>query len=532
MRDGLPPGRAARSHRRLAVRSHRRLAALLPLLVAIVFPADGRCQIRGETYRPVRLGESYTLVAGATVIDGTGEAPRPNSSVLILNGEIVDVGAVGEVFGPPGTRVVPAHGKYLLPGFVDVRARARDSATLETLLAHGITAIRSPVTPVRDGVDYRAVANSGDVPAPRMKASGPVIDAPPGVWPESDLVETEEDVREAVRRQAAAGADFVELYVRLPPRLVAAAVDEAHRLGLPVAGDLVATSWIEAARAGIDHLSHVVSRSPALLGEEAAEAYGRDVAERRSHPYYRWLEEVEVEGPRVDEMVGGLLMRDVSVAPALAVTESVLLCADAVYREEVASYWPGGAWPEEGTVGPGDGDTTGATGAAGRASPGTSGEAPPDASGNASAAAEGSGPAVEVGCVAERWPADFTDRARAAWPKALALVRLLYEEGVLLAAGSDAPLGRLPPGASFHRELELLAGAGIPPLRVLRIATRNGAAVAGILDRAGSIEPGKRADLVLLAGDPAADIRNTRRIEWVMLGGTIYSPVEPADTSR
>lgn len=89
-------------------------------------------------------------------------------------------------------------------------------------------------------------------------------------------------------------------------------------------------------------------------------------------------------------------------------------------------------------------------------------------------------------------------------------------------AGTDANSPWIVPGDSYHAELELLAATGIPPLDVLTIATKNGAMALGILDQAGTIAPGKRADLVLLQRDPTKDISATREIAWVMQRGRRY----------
>jgi imidazolonepropionase-like amidohydrolase len=78
----------------------------------------------------------------------------------------------------------------------------------------------------------------------------------------------------------------------------------------------------------------------------------------------------------------------------------------------------------------------------------------------------------------------------------------------------------------LHEELELLVAAGIPPLEVLTIATRNGAETLGLLDEIGTVEAGKRADLLVLSADPTADIRNTRSIEAVIQGGEVMRPAE------
>ncbi len=77
---------------------------------------------------------------------------------------------------------------------------------------------------------------------------------------------------------------------------------------------------------------------------------------------------------------------------------------------------------------------------------------------------------------------------------------------------------------SFHEELQLLADAGISPLDVLKIATSNGAVALGIDEETGTVEPGKRADLVVLTANPLDDIRNTRSIEWIIQGGTFLEP--------
>ena len=82
----------------------------------------------------------------------------------------------------------------------------------------------------------------------------------------------------------------------------------------------------------------------------------------------------------------------------------------------------------------------------------------------------------------------------------------------------------MTPGVSFHRELELLVQAGISPLDVLKIATMNGAEALRIIDEVGTIEPGKRGDLIVLTKDPVLDIRNTRSIEAVYMNGRRFEP--------
>jgi imidazolonepropionase-like amidohydrolase len=102
----------------------------------------------------------------------------------------------------------------------------------------------------------------------------------------------------------------------------------------------------------------------------------------------------------------------------------------------------------------------------------------------------------------ERNPAEFAIAKRN--------TKRLADGGVLLAVGSNGDIGR---------EIEALGEAGISPADVLVAATRNGALALGRLDRAGTIEPGKRADLLMLSANPAEDVHNMRKIDRVMRDG-------------
>jgi imidazolonepropionase-like amidohydrolase len=105
------------------------------------------------------------------------------------------------------------------------------------------------------------------------------------------------------------------------------------------------------------------------------------------------------------------------------------------------------------------------------------------------------------------------------YSRAEATVRRLAEAGVVLLAGTDAPNPGTVFGASLHRELELLVRCGISPARALAAATSAPARVFGLADR-GRIAVGQRADLVLVSGDPLADVTATRGIERIWRAGT------------
>jgi len=113
----------------------------------------------------------------------------------------------------------------------------------------------------------------------------------------------------------------------------------------------------------------------------------------------------------------------------------------------------------------------------------------------------------------ERYRKEFEEMKRNA--------RKILDAGILLAAGTDAPYPGLFQGEGLHRELELLVDSGLTPLQAIRAATFDAARVMGAETSWGSLQKGLRADLIVVDGDPAERIADTRRIAMVMQGGAI-----------
>lgn len=104
-------------------------------------------------------------------------------------------------------------------------------------------------------------------------------------------------------------------------------------------------------------------------------------------------------------------------------------------------------------------------------------------------------------------------------------IKAFYEAGAgdLITLGTDHPSwGEYLAPFGVHRELQAFVRAGIPEAAALRIATINGARAVGMSDRIGTVEVGKWADLVVVRGNPLADIRNMRDVEWVMTRGRLH----------
>ena len=116
-------------------------------------------------------------------------------------------------------------------------------------------------------------------------------------------------------------------------------------------------------------------------------------------------------------------------------------------------------------------------------------------------------------------PEGKDERYRASAKALLSMVKLLYDAGVPIVAGTDSMAG-----FALHRELELYVEAGIPPAEVLRIATLGAARVMKRDAELGSITPGKLADLILVDGNPGQNISDIRRVSLVVKDGNIYQP--------
>jgi imidazolonepropionase-like amidohydrolase len=440
-------------------------------------------------------------IRNITLIDGTGAPARSAQTIITRGNRIAAVGHVDSVRVPPGSRIIDGRGLHIVPGFIDMHAHyamgpvtidttskpatmrmtydhAAGVEMLQTLQAFGITTLRNPGGPTREAVALRDSVRLGLRRGPRIFTAGEVIDVVQAEGLVSQIT-NEREMRAEVARQAAMGVDYVKLYASLPPALIRAGVDEAHRHGVKALAHLFATSWTDATKAGIDGIVHITPGSPLLLPEARRAEYQKRF--RGTQFMLEWFDYWDPSSREIADLTSVLRTHRVAVDPTLVTFEGMAYGDDRRITENPELRFAPPSivtnWRKDFTL------TQGWT------------------------------------------PADYAS-AKVAWPKVLAFAKHLHDAGALLTAGTDAPNPWTVPGASFHRELELLVAAGIPTLDVLRIATKNGAESLGMLSELGTVAAGKFADLVLLEGDPVADIRNTRRIAWVMQDGVLARPSE------
>ncbi|MDH3734014.1 MAG: amidohydrolase family protein [Gemmatimonadota bacterium] len=400
------------------------------------------------------IGATAELYTNLTLIDGRGGPPEENAAILVWNGRIQGAGPRSSLQVPQGTQIVDLEGSYVIPGLIDAHAAPRDSATLASMLALGITAVREAAMPLDR---FRAMGRDvfAEGPLPAVYIGGPILEGPAGSTGLS--IESADGVTEIVESLTGDdGAEFVSVAETVPWEWVRDIARAARAENAPVWLEGRHEGWVLAVRSGADVASGLVSLDPDLLPEAERESFRGRVTDGPRVALPEWLRLVDPAGPEVDVAVSALLSRDAAVVPLLSSAETPLRC--------VSSGATCGGWSD-------------------------------------------------------------ADRAnlQAQWPKALALVRTLYDQEIRLLAGSGRPSGPVS-GARFHRELQLLVEAGIPPLEIISIATRNAAIALGELHRRGTIEEDKQADFVILDGDPTRDIRNAARIRLVVLRGRAWAP--------
>jgi imidazolonepropionase-like amidohydrolase len=436
------------------------------------------------------FAKNVTVFEGATLIIGDGSVPIERSVVVIENDIIIDVGRIGEINYSKDAKIINLDNQWLLPGFMNLHFHINNfeqQEALSTLLQFGVTTFRNTAAIPEFGIKLRDKIANGEIRGPRMFTSGELIDITNGFWSDSPGavgVVTEEEIKSEVRRQAKMGVDYVKLYAHLEPNLIKAGIDEARAVGVKSIGHLGKTSWADAVKMGINTLTHSGTAAPTweLVPKEHQETFFDFFAPHQKPEFDAslfapWEQLVKLNSPEMDTLVNTIVKHHVEINPTLVIVEVMFWGDDPnmleIYEPDYAPISLSSKWK-------------------GQRHPYT-----------------------------KNWTSDQMESAKKVFLINQGIVRRLHQNGALITAGTDFPLPWITPGVSLHRELELLNQAGIKPLDVITIATRNGAEALGILNEVGTIEAKKQADFVILSSDPLEDIRNTRKIEKVYLGGKL-----------
>jgi imidazolonepropionase-like amidohydrolase len=421
------------------------------------------------------------VIAGATLIDGTGRPPIKAAVIVIEGTRIRHVGPRTKTRIPAGAQIIEAHGKFVIPGLADMHNHLSEGTfsfseppsdfqkNLGRMLAWGFTTVFDQGIPdLKSFAELKRVSVEDTAPYPHFYGVGRRFAAKGGHGSSLGAYtpDTPEAARMAVRELKTAAVDAVKLvhddlsYVtkqprpKLKPEVVAAIIDEAHKQGLkayvhaPILKDAK-----DVLLAGADGLVHGIISEP------------------------------------VDDEFITLMKKN----PAVYITTHAIFeaAADiALWARREAAFDERGLIAKD---------------------------------------------VFEVGMSpanVKQWEARLDNLAhlKERLPVLRANLKKVSDAGILVVAGSDTSSAGSGTGVllglASQMELTLLVEAGLTPMQAIRAATINAARMIGREKDLGTVEAGKLADLVILGADPLADIGNVRRIDRVVKGGVIYDPAE------
>lgn len=410
-----------------------------------------------------------------TVVDVESGRSIPGRTVLIAGDRILAVSSAEDAPVPAGARVVGGQGKFLMPGLWDMHVHLSHAGAtdLQLFVTRGVTGVRDMGGSWRTLQIWRERIQAGEIVGPRVKTAGPIVES--ARWleavrsiPEGRAylegnprlgVETVEDAKAAVDSLARLGVDLVKVRNAPPREAYFALVEEARRRGLAVVGHLP--------RGGLGFEGVLEAGA---LGVEHVDGLTGELDEIADVDRGTLFARMAERGVWFTPTLVTELHRIYPAEAVEAIVEDSLGLLDP--RRESISDTLLAFWRVQAEL-------------------------------------------------------DKYEEKRDWGPilaRALEYGRQMHAAGVPLLAGTDFGARLVYPGSSLHDELALLVERlGISPVEALRTATRNPARVLGEGEREGTVATGARADLLLLEADPLLDIRNTRRIDAVVLGGRLLT---------
>jgi imidazolonepropionase-like amidohydrolase len=408
--------------------------------------------------------EKIALVGG-TLIDGTGRDPVPDSVVVIEKGRIVDAGPKSRVKIPSGAQKVDARGKTILPGLWDMHAHFEQVEWGPIYLAAGATTVRDCGNEFEFITAVRDAVASGHGLGPRLLLAG-IVD---GTGPSAigvERVDTPEQAKVWTDKYHDAGFQQMKIYSSVKLEELKDVADEAHRLGMTVTGHVpIGLNAYQTIEAGQDQINHIPYIVDIMLPTLPADASRLDHANAAAN--------LDLNSPAAQKAIAFLVQHGTVVDPTLALFEFF----SASTAKPAASIEPGvlKVAPELQAI------------------------------------------LADVGP-----PPPHADISEKVFAKEVTVVGALHEAGVPIVAGTDQTV----PGHSLHREIELYVQAGFTPMEAIQAATIVPARVMGLDKEVGTVEAGKRADVIIVDGNPLESIRNIRKVEFVITNGTMYNCAE------
>lgn len=410
------------------------------------------------------------LIRNARIFDAEHAQLGAASDVYIAEGRIAAIAEAGSPAQDAGT-VIEAGGRVLLPGLFDMHAHVAPGDLLLNLGA-GVTTVRDMGNGNETLAELRGRLGRHEAIGPHVVPAGFIEGKSPYNASNGILVDSLDEAKRAVDWYAQRGFPQIKIYNSFHPEWVRETAAYAHRRGLRVSGHIPAFMKAEdAVKAGYDEIQHI---NQVLLN-----FFVTPTTDTRTLARFTLIADnagsLDLDSARVRDFISLLVEHKTVIDPTLTTFEGQF------------TQKPGELSPSFGMLA----------------------EHLPITLRRGLRKSE----SELTDAIAPRW--------RASYAAMLRMVGKLHAAGVPIVAGTDDFAG-----FTLQRELELYVKAGIAPAEALRIATWNGALYSRQISDRGSIERGKRADLILVDGDPTTNISDIRRVALVLQDGDWYNPAE------
>ena len=411
-----------------------------------------------------------TVIRNARVFDSEHATLGAASDVVIENGYIVSIAPTGQPV-QKGARTVDAGGRVLLPGLFDMHGHI-DVWQGGLHLAAGVTTVRDLGNDNATLQQLIAEQRAGKVMSPDIVPAGFIEGESPMSARNGFVIKNLDEAKHAVDWYADHGYPQVKIYNSFPKDILHDTVAYAHKRGLRVSGHIpVYLRAQDALDAGYDEIQHI---NQVLLNFLVDDKTDTRTLERFYLPA-RKVADLDFDSKPVQDYIARLARDRIVIDPTLSTFEYIRR-RPGVATVKFASILD---------------------------------HLPPDVQRGASVGEFD----IPDDATAARYDKSFT--------KMVEFVGRMYRAGVPIVAGTDDT-----PGFALQSELGLYVKAGLTPSQALQVATWNGAMYTRTLDDRGSVSVGKRADLILVDGDPTQDIADIRKVALVLQGGTAYYPAE------
>lgn len=465
------------------------LTATLSLLVILTC-----CDCGGGRVPQVPKSEDSIAFLNVNLVPMTDERIMADQTVLVKGDRIVATGPSERIEVPQNSNIIDGNGAYLMPGLADMHVHTRDNwelwmgdwpvSPLLLYLANGVTTIRC-FGPQTSGYvhRWRDKIKNGKLGGPTIYTSGLILYGP---------VNNPEKI---VRKQKAQGADFIKLYSFLSGDEFHRAMTAAKQTGMYTAGHVPFQVGLDGVLAeGMDEIAHIEELSFELIEfDKNKDLTGREwmpyiirTAFKQSEPYMRYsrAELEEKFGGRVSFVASRVHSANVPVCTTLYLDEVIV---EKLHEPEQFLSKPENKYLPRRYIA-----------------------------------------AVKQG--QEKHQRQFRGGEDFAFFKRrldILLLKHLKAANVTLVLGTDSGTGwmGLAPGFSIHDELRILTENGFTPYEAIKTGTVNAAMVVEKMNGDGdfgTIEVGKRADLILIEDNPFEDIAHIKTVLGVMASGRWY----------